>query len=275
MDGGGERATPARRVIGFYKDGLLSPGLLLARHGPRPLPPSLPLFILRPRCLAAPFAIPTTMAANSSTHSPDINEKQSAPSQAEEPTVKQPAPTKKGFFKRKSAKVEDDASLAEKESQDAVVPAAAPPAGNQLQPVSFLELFRSVHPLPHASTPANLFSQVLNTERNCFGHSWVVCSSVCRCCSGTLSTNRTARNLSQLALIASHEFALRSSHPGFRDLRYHPQGSPGSFKSRPSGFGSGLTSWLRSCVQNFGRPQCFLPGLHRCVCSPRMSFPFP
>ncbi|EIW59664.1 multidrug resistance protein 1 [Trametes versicolor FP-101664 SS1] len=82
------------------------------------------------------------MAASSSTHSPDINEKQSAPSQAEEPAVNQPAPTKKGFFKRKSAKVEDDASLAEKESQDAVVPAAAPPAGNQLQPVSFLELFR-------------------------------------------------------------------------------------------------------------------------------------
>ncbi len=96
------------------------------------------------------------MAANSSSHPPDINEKQSAPAQAEEPAVKQSAPTKKGFFKRKSAKVEDDASLAEKESQDAVVPAASPPAGKQLQPVSFLELFRSVpFPFPTRLIPTD------------------------------------------------------------------------------------------------------------------------
>ncbi|KAI0643098.1 P-loop containing nucleoside triphosphate hydrolase protein [Trametes meyenii] len=77
------------------------------------------------------------MAANSPVQPTVSNEKASSPS----PTVQKAAPAKKGFFKRKSPKEDDDASLQEKQSNDEVLPAPVP-AKADIQPCSFFELFR-------------------------------------------------------------------------------------------------------------------------------------
>ncbi|KAH9849517.1 P-loop containing nucleoside triphosphate hydrolase protein [Lenzites betulinus] len=80
------------------------------------------------------------MAANAPA-SPDFNNETKSASSHSGQQPPKPAPAKKGFFSRKSAKPADDTSLSEKEANDAVLPAPAPPA-KKITPVSFTELFR-------------------------------------------------------------------------------------------------------------------------------------